>query len=216
MNTYHKIQTVLERNPDTKFKTVLEEKFSLPEFEYLKNNQWEFTEKIDGTNIRIIINGDARRIEIKGKTDKAQIPEFLLDKLKLIFTPQISESIEIFEDTPICLYGEGYGNKIQKIGNNYNKDNGFVLFDIKIGHFWLKRKDIEEIASKLKLEIAPIIGIGTLAEMIEITKKGFNSKWGNFLAEGIVARPKVELIARNGRRIITKIKHKDFDSIITK
>ena len=46
--------------------------------------------------------------------------------------------------------------------------------------------------------------------MIQLTKKGFNSDWGNFKAEGIVARPKMELFARNGERIITKIKHKDF------
>jgi len=33
-----------------------------------------------------------------------------------------------------------------------------------------------------------------------------------FQAEGIVARPKVELLSRTGERIITKIKHKDFQS----
>ena len=36
------------------------------------------------------------------------------------------------------------------------------------------------------------------------------STWGDFEAEGIVARPKTELMARNGSRLITKIKCRDF------
>ena len=44
----------------------------------------------------------------------------------------------------------------------------------------------------------------------ELARKGFNSYWGDFKAEGIVARPAFELKARNGKRLITKIKYKDF------
>jgi len=36
------------------------------------------------------------------------------------------------------------------------------------------------------------------------------SVWGDFQAEGIVARPGVELFDRAGRRIITKLKCRDF------
>jgi len=46
--------------------------------------------------------------------------------------------------------------------------------------------------------------------MVKKAEEGFNSMWGNFIAEGIVARPKIEIVARNGKRLITKIKHKDF------
>ena len=103
-----------------------------------------------------------------------------------------------------------HNSRIQKGGGNYRQDQSFVLFDIKIGEWWLKRKDVENIASQICIGIVPIIGTGTLFEMVEKTRNGFNSQWGNFLAEGIVARPSTELFARNGRRIITKIKHKDF------
>ena len=51
MIQYHKIQTVFKRDPETKFKTLLMGEYSLPEFEYLKNNEWVFTEKIDGTKV---------------------------------------------------------------------------------------------------------------------------------------------------------------------
>jgi len=212
MKTYHKIQTVFKRDPENNFKTLLEGEFSIPEFKYLRYNDWAFTEKVDGTNIRIIINGDIRIIDIRGKTDKAQTPSFLLEKLEEIFLPLRDEFMETFKDTPGCLYGEGYGAKIQKGGGNYRKDNGFVLFDIRIGRYWLKREDIEGIAARLGLEIAPIIGHGNLSDLVELVRTGFNSKWGDFPAEGIVARPKIELLARSGERIITKLKHKDFTS----
>jgi len=43
-----------------------------------------------------------------------------------------------------------------------------------------------------------------------MTKKGFKSQWGDFIAEGIVARPKTEMRTRRGERIITKVKYIDF------
>ena len=208
MKTYHKIQTVFKRDPETKFKTLLENDYSLPEFEYLKNNKWIFTEKVDGTNIRIMFQDG--KITFGGKTDRAEIPNKLVNRLNEKILPLIDKFVEIFNDADVCLYGEGYGAKIQKGGGNYRADQDFVLFDIKIGHWWLKREDVEDIANKLNLDIVPIIGSGSLEELVEYVKTGFSSKWGEFMAEGIVARPENELLARNGNRIITKLKHKDF------
>jgi hypothetical protein len=50
----------------------------------------------------------------------------------------------------------------------------------------------------------------TLHDMINMARGSFKSQWGDFRAEGIVARPVVELRTRAGRRIITKIKQRDF------
>lgn len=207
MKEYHKIQTVYLRDPETKFKTLLAGWFALQEFEYLQNNEWIFTEKVDGTNIRIMFDG--KELNFGGKTDNAQIPSFLVNRLNDVFRPLESKFAEMFADGA-CLYGEGYGAKIQKGGGNYRQDQDFVLFDVKIGDWWLQRTDVEDIAGKLGIDIVPIIGKGTLHEMIEKTKIGFNSQWGEFAAEGIVARPATELKTRAGGRIITKIKHKDF------
>lgn len=207
MKEYHKIQTVFKRDSKTKFKTLLEGEYSIPEFEYLANNKWVFTEKVDGTNIRIMFDGE--QITFGGKTDRAQIPAPLLLNLNEQFLPRIGYFNEFFSDG-VCLYGEGYGAKIQKGGGNYRSNQDFVLFDVKIGDWWLQRGDTGEIADRFHLDIVPIIGRGTLGEMVEKTQRGFNSIWGNFEAEGIVARPTTELKTRNGRRIITKIKCKDF------
>jgi hypothetical protein len=207
MKKYHKIQTVYKRDPENNFKTLLEGEYSLPEFEYLKDNEWVFTEKVDGTNIRVMFNSENSYLEFRGKTDKAQMQPVLLPVLPKLF-PAIKLK-SIFDDTPVCLYGEGYGPKIQK-GGVYRDDVSFVLFDVQIGRWWLERSAVEEIADRLGVDIVPIIGRGTLCDMINIAKDGFNSTWGEFIAEGIVARPIIELKARNGGRIITKIKYKDF------
>ncbi len=210
MKEYHKIQTVFKR--DDKTKQIIEGDYSLPEFEYLKDNQWVFTEKVDGTNIRVMWNGEA--VTFGGKTDDAQMPVFLLYKLQELFegTAKRQMFTEKFSTEQVCLYGEGYGAKIQKGGGNYNPTGvDFVLFDVRIGDWWLQRTDIEDIATFFGIKVVPIIGEGTLTEAIAMTRAGQKSQWGDFLSEGIVARPKTELKTRRGDRIITKIKHRDFN-----
>lgn len=207
MMKYHKIQTVFKRDPATKFKTLLEGEYALPEFEYLADNEWVFTEKVDGMNIRVMFDGE--QITFGGKTDRAQMPPFLLIKLEQQFLPQTNKFEKLFP-YGVCLYGEGYGAKIQKGGSNYRPDQGFALFDIKIGSYWLQRLDVEDIADELGCDIVPIVGRGTLADMVDLAREGFVSAWGDFRAEGIVARPAVGLHTRGGERIITKIKCRDF------
>ena len=110
--------------------------------------------------------------------------------------------------------------KIQKNGARYateqNPAQHFVLFDVRIGSFidvkpwWLQRKDVIDIARLLDIELAPTVGLGTLDDLVKLCQNGFQSDWGDFIAEGIVARPVVELCARNANRIITKLKYRDF------
>ena len=76
---YHKIQTVYKRDPVTKYKTLLEGEYSLPEFEYLADNEWVWTEKVDGTNIRVMWDG-WKKLSFGGRTDNAQIPTPLVNK----------------------------------------------------------------------------------------------------------------------------------------
>ena len=208
MNEYHKIQTMFKRDMQNNGKKLLEGQWTLPEFEYLANNVWVFTEKVDGTNIRIMFKDGA--ITFGGKTDNASIPALLFTRLNERFLPLTNKMSEVF-DGDVCLYGEGYGAKIQKGGDNYLPYQDFVLFDIKIGPWWLQRKDIEEIALEFDLPVVPVIGKGTLQDAIATVRKGFASVWGDFLAEGIVAKPEIELNTRSGQRIITKIKTRDFN-----
>ena len=207
MTQYHKIQTVLKRDPDNNYQ-VIEGEYSLPEFEYLADCKWMFTEKIDGTNIRLMWDGSD--VKIGGKTDRAQIPVPLLEKLMSSYV-SIDRFTEAFgAEGDVCLYGEGYGAGIQKGGSYIPDGCDFILFDVKIGEWWLERENVWSIANKLGLETVPEISTGTLPRMIELVRAGIISVWGDFPAEGIVARPVVELFSRNRHRIITKLKHKDF------
>jgi hypothetical protein len=215
MNQYHKINTVFKRTPDGK--KILMWDYSQPEFEYLATNDWVFTEKVDGTNIRVMYDGIS--LTFGGKTNNAQIPAKLFEYLNSTFTKNLMNEVfpPVWEEgtecwPQVCLYGEGYGLKIQKGGGNYIPNGvSFVLFDIKIGDWWLQRENVEDVALKLGIETVPIIGEGTLYDLVNLCRAGFTSQWGPFTAEGIVARPKVELKTRSGSRIITKLKYKDFN-----
>ena len=214
MKTYHKIQTVFLRDPDNNFKTLLDGQYAKPEFGYLRSNDWVYTEKVDGTNIRIQYGGKV--ITLQGKTDKAELHKDLIANINELFDSAMLEKFhEVFinptdNPTEVCLYGEGYGAGIQKGGGNYQEEKSFVLFDILVAGVWMPRNLLEEVAGYLDIPIVPIIGTGSLPHMVNIIRKGFKSQWGDFQAEGIVARPKVELRDSNGDRVITKLKCKDF------
>jgi hypothetical protein len=199
MTPYPKIESLYVRDPVTFGFT---EELRLVEFDYLKHNLWLWTEKVDGTNIRVMWDGE--KVRIGGRTDDAQIPTFLYDRLIELFPP------EKFAD-PMCLYGEGYGAKIQKGGGNYKVDGvDFVLFDIKVGPWWLRWDDVNDIASKMNVPVVPLHGCGGIDTATQLVREGFESAWGDFRAEGLVLRPAVDLVQRNGKRIIAKIKTKDF------
>ena len=207
MSEYHKIQSVYKR--DEKGRMLFGE-YSTPEIAYLANEEWCFTEKIDGTNIRVIFDGQA--VSFGGRTERAQLHVGLLNELEATFRDPVSLEIlkQTFPDGAI-LYGEGYGKGVQKGGGNYKADGqGFCLFDVKVGSYYLGREAVAEIAGKFDIPQAKVICCGTLPIMVGIVKKGLQSDFGPFEAEGIVARPMVDLFDRRGDRIITKIKAKDF------
>lgn len=209
MSEYPKIQTIWKRQSEKPCR-ILEGQFSEPAFEYLQHNLWVFTEKVDGTNIRIMWDGT--EVIFGGKTDNAQIPAFLVARLQTLFLTSSSKERlrEVFPSGAI-LYGEGYGARIQKGGGNYKADGvDFVLFDVRVGTWWLERPNVEDIAANLSLQVVPVIGQGTLHELVDRVKQGIISTWGDFPAEGIVARPTTELQTRSGHRIITKLKAVDY------
>jgi ATP-dependent RNA circularization protein (DNA/RNA ligase family) len=189
-------------------------KYAKPEFELLKDVEWVFTEKVDGTNVRVMWDGN--RVTFNGKTDNAQLPTPLFYKLEELFMGQANEQKfeEIFGKEPACLYGEGFGNKIQAVGKDYNPDGvDFILFDVKIGDWWLERESLEDIAKKLDIKLVPIIFRGTLQEASDFVANGYMSTIAELKAEGLVGTPKTPMLTRRGERIITKIKSRDYDKL---
>lgn len=219
MYPYPKINSVFKRNPTNGHKTLIEGDFATPEFEYLQRCKWQATEKVDGVNIRVNIWG--KFVTFLGKTDKAEIPPPLLSHLHSVFRepgsaidppagPQLALHLRNISPHSIYLYGEGYGPKIND-GGKYSPTAKFVLFDVRINDVWLTREAMEELAAKLSIPVVPIVITGPLYDLLAMTREGFPSKWGDFTAEGLVARPVVELRDRRGYRIITKMKHRDYN-----
>lgn len=210
MTEYPKIEALFERETNGS-KKLVEGRYRNPAVEYLAGNVWSFTEKIDGTNVRIHWNG--HKVEFAGRTDRAQMPKQLLDYLSDTFgTPETEELFEQkFGDTDVILFGEGYGPKIQK-GGAYRDDISFILFDVLIGDFWLRRDDLEDVARTFGIDVVPVIFEGTIDEAVRDVKGKPKSTFGTADMEGLVGRPVVEMRDRVGKRVITKIKVCDFVS----
>ena len=208
MKEYIKIETLYNRDTNGT-KKLIEGDFRNETVEYLKDNQWVFTEKIDGTNTRV--HWDGHHVEFGGRTDKANMPQPLLDYLENTFGT--SEAEEMFEqkfgETDVILFGEGYGPKIQN-GGAYRNDVSFILFDVLIGDVWLKRDSVEDIAKSFGIDVVPIIFNGTLQEAVDFVKTKPKSTIGTANMEGVVGRPVVEIKDRLGKRVIVKVKVKDF------
>ena len=235
---YHKIQGLYKRDDKGNF---MPGNYSLDELWYLKNNLWRWTEKVDGTNIRIYIdpkvdpnNTDSEflgtpEILIGGHHANSQIPSPLAQHL-LNITQDNFERIQSTLTGPVVLYGEGYGGKIQSGASiyGYPDEQTFILFDVwspekhnRLGGYWLKREDVEGIAYGLGIPVVPyatvngsVIGLATLEQAVyDVRYHGITSQLGRpgALAEGIVGTPITPLFDRQGHRIITKIKGRDFD-----
>lgn len=180
------------------------------------------------------INGVKFKVRIAGKTDNAQIPKNLLKHMqekypdeKVLAALGLKEFIPVdewenehnwlaYEDIPniYTIYGEGYGEGIQSGGWYIKGGNEFIVFDVKVNDIYLKTNVRDEIAAKLGAPVVPLVGYFTLDEAIEFVRKGFRSLIAQNpdakMAEGLVLRTDPGLCNRMGKRIIVKIKYKDF------
>lgn len=119
------------------------------------------------------------------------------------------------EESPVYIYGEFFGKKIQ-CGGNYDKENNrFSIFDICQQGWYIPIDMLNEYAEKLGFDVAPYLGQMTIPQAEAMVKEGFKTRVPNvanpdFLEEGIVARPVVPIKDPRGKRIIVKIKTCDY------
>ncbi len=275
---YPKIECRFRRNEDHALSLG---ELKQPEFGLV--DRWLATEKIDGTNIRVCLedthehsqNGGedcspARSecykktwgVNFYGRTDKAQMPDFIQEHLESTFklddmkrlwqcrrscalcggvgrlpvvelTASVDQvhTIDVapcpnLEPYPITLYGEAYGARIQK-GGYYRRDGdiSFRLFDVLVAErSWLGWDNVVEVANVLNISTVPVLhAIPPYAPyncmdadaIIDLARKGFTSEVAQDegtprLAEGVVARTNPYLFDGHGRRVVWKIKTKDF------
>ena len=217
MRTYEKIETIFEREMNGS-KKLIEGKYRNDTIEFTKDLKWVWTEKVDGTNIRIYWDGHT--VTFGGRTERANIPADLVNKLNEYFGGEQNAQVfeQMFGERDVILFGEGYGNKIQSAGKFYNPNGvDFILFDVLIGGNYQRRDNVEGIAKAFGIKVVPIVGSGTLEEAVSYIKKRPISKlvdpsMDDIEMEGVVCRPEIELKDRAGNRLIVKIKVLDFES----
>ena len=210
MKHYEKIETIYKRDIEGT-KQLMPGVWRDQTVEFLKDLQWQWTCKVDGTNI--VVCWDGHKVHLGGRTDRAQIPAHLVERLSDIFLTNEAEELfeQMFGEREVYLFGEGYGKKIQADGAKYIPDGvDFILFDLLIGDNYQPREFVEACAKAFGIKAVPIVGEGTLEEAVEYIKTNPDSVLGNLKMEGVVCRPKVELRDRCGNRIIVKIKWRDF------
>jgi len=210
MIQYPKIKTLFNRGTDKKVipTSVRCEEFLIPK-------EWLVTEKIDGTNIRIGLTKDGQRL-IGGRTDNANIPTALFQKLDQLFP--VEKLKGVFQQDPttgcypeVTLFGEGYGPKIQN-GGYYSSEPQFILFDAIVENWWLNWDSLEAVAIPLGIKSVPKLGVCDLDEAISLLNNFKVSKIAKdqHLPEGIVCRTDPLLFTRKGERVMWKLKHRDF------
>lgn len=194
--------------------------WSRPEFEALAELEWHWTEKIDGTNVRVIWDG--HRVSFGGRTDDAQMPIKLLDVLKEMFPEELLE--QQFHGNPAVLYGEGYGAGILK-GGVYRPDMAFVLFDVRVGDWWLLPDTVTEVGQQMGIPVvpevfplgqtspvphSPIRVVHYMKYLVGVGTPPMSTLHPEAKLEGWVGRPPVGLMGRDGDRLMLKVKAKDF------
>lgn len=220
MIEYSKIHTLYKR--DDNLKIILGD-WSLSEIEYLAHNKWLMTEKVDGQNVGIHFKDG--KVTITGRSKDAEFQEEMLSRLVELFDESMVERMaKTFKGNAFTLFGEGFGPGLNG-GGKYAQTHDFVLFDIYVptvrnpstgtyvDGWWLERHNCEDVSAKLGIEIVPSLGLMSIYDAIDIVRAGYKSQWGDFIAEGLVAKTPCELFTRKGHRLLTKIKHKDFLNI---
>lgn len=206
---YPKIPAVFKR--DAKTRKLIPGDWVNDDIANLARLHWTVTEKIDGTNIRVIWDG--YRVKFAGRTDKSDIPAPLTALLDQQFGGPEAESLfeQTFGPDHAVIFGEGYGGSIQG-GGGYGPTVEFVAFDICVNGIFLPRWSEDEVAyraSKIGLGTVPNMGLMSLDEVVKIVSDGLPSRFRDGYAEGLVAIPVGGFLDHFGERIAVKVKHRD-------
>jgi hypothetical protein len=170
-------------------------------------------EKVHGTSAHLVWKPEERSTlehpvgEIRLFSGGAKHEEFEKACPPLLY---VEKFVQHFPTTPVIVYGEAYGGKMQAMSHTYGKQLRFIAFEVKIGSHWLSVPDAFDVATKLGFEFVPFKLVSNdLATLnaerdapSEVAKRlGIESPGPR---EGIVIRPPFEVTLNNGARIHAK------------
>ncbi|MCW0953264.1 RNA ligase family protein [Weissella ceti] len=208
MNTliYPKFYGPYIRNKETK---KLDKELPRPELLPYMNDttKWWVSEKMDGTNTRIIWDG--YKLEVKGRTGGSQLQGYQTELLGDLTQNGNYKFDETFGEKRVIIYGETFGGKIQ--GNPHNAEPQFQIFDINIDGVWLMYDDVKLISEQLGLRYVEHELLPNWRAVLErFEQTGRQRQDNGAYYEGLVAVPEHMPLTRTGERVITKVKMADF------
>ena len=178
----------------------------------------EIADRIQPELVKMFPKESARFTPIKSKeTNKvsyARLSPF--GKLDGFVEPNVSgEYVVGLEEVPVYIYGEYYGQGIQKCGGRYYDHNDFAVFDIEAQGWWVPKDIRDAWCEGLGLKQVPFIGVDTITNFEKRVMDGFGTlvpgaKDPSLIEEGIVCRPVIPIKDERGNRIIVKIKYCDY------
>lgn len=214
--TYHHIEAPTVQDDDysqqiKRRKLVIpakgqDEAYRSPLLAYLAESPWVYSRKIDGENIRI--QWDGEQALWNGKSNAFQCSAEFTEYMNNAFLEEIFEE-KFGRNKTVTLFGEKMGPKTQGNELRLDKDE-VVLYDVNVNGIWLCGESVEEIAKyfgvRTVFDFMPsVLSGGNLRELIKLCSEGQFKDW-----EGIVATPLVEMCDQGGRRVIVKIKNRDY------
>lgn len=219
MTEYQKIETLFKFDNATK--TYLPE-FYNPYVEYLKDNAWICSEKIDGTNVQVEYDG--HRVSFHGRTERTDFPKEVLAVLTETFADSEVEFEQLFGDKHVILFMECYGGKIQ--GGLYGGKERLIGFDVMVNGCYLDKMIIKDIFDKFGVETVVFFGVPKLEMAIDMVKDlafdptdkcaiSPHCEKGTTVREGLVCVPAMRIYDNQGKRIIVKIKARDMKKLNT-
>lgn len=205
---YPKIDTLFDRGED--FNVDLN-RFRRPEFAFI--GDWLVMEKLDGANISIYADRDGTKW--RGRTSKANFIPDITNHLNLLvesWHDPLQAKIAEHKLDSLEIFGEVYGPKVQA-GGIYSTEIKTKFYDIRVNqNLWLDHATLLKYALELGFGV-PQTGFADLNKIIYDVSHGFETfeKGGTGgIAEGLIAKTEVPLYNNAGKRLIWKLKHKDF------
>ncbi len=186
---------------------------------HLSDAPWFYKRKLDGENLRVYWDGE--QALWNGKSNNFSCKSTLVEYMNVTFIEEIFEE-KFGRNVEVYLFGEHMGNKVQKNDLLLGKDTQhlFVLYDVMVNGVWLQPENIIEVATYFRIKTCyDFMGgvvrrdeyVEELFDLIQMCEEGVFAGW-----EGIVAEPVCGVRDRMGKRIIVKIKNRDYFDPIQK
>ena len=203
---YSKILNLYHRGNDG---VIIPKHYQRHEFKNLRG--WIVQEKLDGMNIRIMKNLDGE-ISYNGRTDKAELPKYMVDFLEgLLDETRRAKIQQMFIGLDVVIYGEGIGRKIQS--NPYDMDgHNFIAFDVMIDGVFVGYEAFLDIITEIGFNRVAVLGRIQESSEAEhyVTSNRISSYNGRGFIEGVICKAEPLLYYKNVKPLYFKLKRKDW------